>query len=159
MLVIALLPFSPGTGVAIVLATLVGACIGFLPYNFNPAKIFMGDTGSLMIGGTIGVLAVIIHKELLIPILCGIFLMESISVILQTEYAKAGNRRGKKWRVFKRAPLHDTFRVKPEEMIPDAKYIFRKWPKTPALESMVTVRFWIISILLAALTIITLKIR
>ncbi|MCQ2292717.1 MAG: phospho-N-acetylmuramoyl-pentapeptide-transferase [Bacteroidaceae bacterium] len=138
---------------------MLGALIGFLWYNTYPARVFMGDTGSLMIGGTIGVLAVIIHKELLIPILCGIFLMESISVILQTEYAKAGNRRGKKWRVFKRAPLHDTFRVKPEEMLPDAKYLFRKWPKTPALESMVTVRFWIISILLAVLTIITLKIR
>ena len=138
---------------------MLGALVGFLWYNTYPARVFMGDTGSLMIGGTIGVLAVIIHKELLIPILCGIFLFESVSVILQTEYAKMGNRKGKKWRVFKRAPIHDTFRVTPEQMMPDAKYIFKKWPKTPALESMITVRFWIVSIILAALTIITLKIR
>ena len=138
---------------------MLGALVGFLWYNTYPARVFMGDTGSLMIGGTIGVMAVIIHKELLIPILCGIFLFESVSVILQTEYAKRGNKKGQKWRVFKRAPIHDAFRVTPDQMLPDAKYIFKKWPKTPALESMITVRFWIVSILLAALTIITLKIR
>lgn len=152
--------YVPGSQeLVIYCCAMLGALIGFLWYNTYPARVFMGDTGSLMIGGTIGVMAVIIHKELLIPILCGIFLFESISVILQTEYAKMGNRRGKKWRVFKRAPIHDTFRVKPEEMIPEGKYIFGNWPKRPALESMVTIRFWIISIMLAALTIITLKIR
>lgn len=152
--------YVPGSQeLVIYCCAMLGALIGFLWYNTYPARVFMGDTGSLMIGGTIGVLAVIIHKELLIPILCGIFLFESISVILQTEYAKMGNRRGKKWRVFKRAPIHDTFRVKPEDMLLDAKYIFKNWPHRPALESMVTVRFWIVSIMLAALTIITLKIR
>lgn len=152
--------YVPGSQeLVIYCCAMLGALIGFLWYNTYPARVFMGDTGSLMIGGTIGVLAVIIHKELLIPILCGIFLFESISVILQTQYAKMGNRRGQKWRVIKRAPLHDTFRVKPEDMLQDAKYLFRNWPKTPALESMVTVRFWIVSIMLAALTIITLKIR
>ena len=152
--------YVPGSQeLVIYCCAMLGALIGFLWYNTYPARVFMGDTGSLMIGGSIGVLAVIIHKELLIPILCGIFLFESISVILQTQYAKMGNRRGQKWRVFKRAPIHDTFRVKPEDMLPDAKYIFGHWPNRPALESMVTVRFWIVSILLAALTIITLKIR
>ena len=138
---------------------MLGALVGFLWYNTYPARVFMGDTGSLMIGGTIGVMAVIIHKELLIPILCGIFLFESISVILQTEYAKYGNRRGRKLRVFKRTPIHDAFRVTDEQLLPDAKYIFRKWPRRPALESMITVRFWIVTIFLMALTIITLKIR
>ncbi len=152
--------YVPGSQELVIFCcAMLGALIGFLWYNTYPARVFMGDTGSLMIGGTIGVLAVIIHKELLLPLLCGVFLLESVSVILQTEYAKMGNRRGQKWRVFKRAPLHDTFRVKPEDMIPGAKYIFRNWPRTPALESMVTVRFWIITVLLAALTIITLKIR
>lgn len=152
--------YVPGSQeLVIYCCAMLGGLIGFLWYNTYPARVFMGDTGSLMIGGTIGVLAVIIHKELLIPILCGIFLFESISVILQTEYAKMGNRRGQKWRVFKRAPIHDTFRVKTEDMLPDAKYIFKNWPHRPALESMVTVRFWIVSIMLAALTIITLKIR
>lgn len=152
--------YVPGSQeLVIYCSAMLGALIGFLWYNTYPARVFMGDTGSLMIGGTIGVMAVIIHKELLIPVLCGIFLFESVSVILQTEYAKMGNRRGKKWRVFKRAPIHDTFRVKPEDMLPDAKYIFKNWPKRPALESMVTVRFWIVSVILAAVAIITLKIR
>lgn len=152
--------YVPGSQeLVIYCSAMLGALIGFLWYNTYPARVFMGDTGSLMIGGSIGVLAVIIHKELLIPVLCGIFLFESISVILQTQYARLGNKRGQKWRVFKRAPIHDTFRVTPDQMLPDAKYIFSKWPKTPALESMVTVRFWIVSIMLAALTIITLKVR
>lgn len=152
--------YVPGSQeLVIYCCAMLGALVGFLWYNTYPARVFMGDTGSLMIGGTIGVLAVIIHKELLIPVLCGIFLFESISVILQTEYAKMGNRRGKKWRVFKRAPIHDTFRVREEDMLPEAKYIFKNWPKRPALESMVTVRFWIVSIILAVITIITLKIR
>ena len=142
----------------IFLCAFVGALIGFLWYNAYPAQVFMGDTGSLAIGGIIAVTAIIIHKELLIPILCFIFFIESISVMLQVQTAKFGNKRGKKIRFFKRAPIHDTFRVKPEQLIPDAKYIL-KWPKGCWLESKITTRFWIITVLLAALAIITLKVR
>ena len=119
---------------------------------------FMGDTGSLAIGGIIAVTAVIIHKELLLPILCGIFLVESLSVMIQIYYAKKGNKQGKKWRVFKRTPIHDHFRVVKSDLLPDAKYIIKQ-PGTPLHENMITIRFWIITILLAAITIITLKIR
>lgn len=142
----------------IFLCAFVGALIGFLWYNAYPAQVFMGDTGSLAIGGIIAVTAIIIHKELLIPILCFIFFVESISVMLQVQTAKFGNKRGKKIRFFKRAPIHDTFRVKPEQLIPDAKYIL-KWPKGCWLESKITTRFWIITVFLAALAIITLKVR
>lgn len=136
----------------------VGALIGFLWYNAYPAQVFMGDTGSLAIGGIIAVLAIIIHKELLIPILCGIFLFESLSVILQVEYFKLGKRRGVKQRIFKRTPIHDNFRVLPSQLDPECKYLL-KWPSGAWHESKITVRFWITTILLAALTIITLKIR
>ena len=136
----------------------VGALIGFLWYNAYPAQIFMGDTGSLAIGGVIAVTAIIIHKELLLPIICFVFLVESISVILQTEVAKFGNKRGKKLRFFKRAPLHDTFRVKPGQLPADFK-VFLNWPRGCWLESKITVRFWIITIMMAALAIVTLKIR
>jgi len=142
----------------IFICALVGALIGFLWYNAYPAQIFMGDTGSLSIGGIIAVLAIIIHKELLIPILCGIFLIESLSVILQVEYFKTGKRRGVKRRMFKRTPIHDNFRILPSQLDPDCKYLF-KWPHGAWHESKITVRFWITTILLAALTIITLKIR
>lgn len=142
----------------IFICAFVGALVGFLWYNAYPAQIFMGDTGSLAIGGIIAVTAIIIHKELLIPILCFIFLMESLSVILQVNVAKWGNKRGKKLRVFKRAPIHDTFRVKPGQLAPDVK-VFLNWPKGCWLESKITVRFWIITIIMAALSIITLKIR
>jgi phospho-N-acetylmuramoyl-pentapeptide-transferase len=148
--------YIPGTEeVVVFLCAFVGALIGFLWYNAYPAKVFMGDTGSLAIGGVIAVTAVIIHKELLIPILCGIFLMESISVILQVYYAKKGNKLGKKWRVFKRAPFHDHYRHKME---PDVKYLIKK-PNGLLFESMITTRFWIVTIILAAITILTLKIR
>lgn len=136
----------------------VGALVGFLWYNSYPAQIFMGDTGSLAIGGVIGVMAVILHKELLIPLLCFVFLMESISVLLQTKVAKMGNKRGQKWRVFKRAPIHDTFRVKPGQLASDVKVYFN-WPKGCWLESKITTRFWIVSIIMCALAIATLKIR
>ena len=136
----------------------VGALIGFLWYNAYPAQIFMGDTGSLSIGGIIAVLAIIIHKELLIPILCGVFLLESLSVILQVEWFKWGKRKGIKQRIFKRTPIHDNFRVLPSQLDPECKYLF-KWPHGAWHESKITVRFWITTILLAALTIITLKIR
>lgn len=136
----------------------VGALIGFLWYNAYPAQVFMGDTGSLSIGGTIAVLAIIIHKELLVPILCGIFLVESLSVILQVEYFKIGKRKGVVQRLFKRTPIHDNFRVLPEQLDPACKYVW-KWPRGAWHESKITVRFWITTIILAALTIITLKIR
>lgn len=142
----------------IFLLAFMGALIGFLWYNAYPAQIFMGDTGSLAIGGIIAVIAVIIHKELLIPILCFVFLCESVSVLLQTNYAKMGNRRGEKWRVFKRAPIHDAFRIKPGQLAPNLKILWN-WPKGCWLESKVTTRFWIITVIASALAIITLKIR
>lgn len=151
--------YIPGSEeIVVFLCAFVGALIGFLWYNAYPAKVFMGDTGSLAIGGVIAVTAVIIHKELLMPVLCGIFLVESLSVLLQVGYAKYGTRRGRKLRVFKRAPFHDHFRVLQSDLQPDTKYLIRK-PTTALQENMITIRFWIVTILLAALTIITLKIR
>ena len=119
----------------------------------------MGDTGSLTIGGIIAVIAVIIHKELLLPILCGVFLAENLSVILQVQYFKWGKRKGRMQRLFKRTPIHDAFRTLPEQLVPGCKYVFPNWPKGSWHEAKITVRFWITTILLAALTIITLKIR
>ncbi len=136
----------------------VGALIGFLWYNAYPAQVFMGDTGSLTIGGIIAVSAIIIHKELMLPILCGIFFVESLSVILQVYYYKLGKRRGVKQRIFKRTPIHDNFRTQQEMLDPECKYLMKK-PKGATHESKITIRFWIITIILAAMTIITLKIR
>lgn len=136
----------------------IGALIGFLWYNAYPAQVFMGDTGSLTIGGIIGVGAIIIHKELLLPILCGIFFVESLSVIIQVYYYKFGKRRGVTQRVFKRTPIHDNFRIQDSQLDPNCKYLFKS-PRSAVHESKITIRFWIITILLAALTIITLKIR
>lgn len=136
----------------------VGALIGFLWYNAYPAQVFMGDTGSLTIGGIIAVSAIIIHKELMLPILCGIFFVESLSVILQVYYYKLGKRRGVKQRIFKRTPIHDNFRTQQEMLDPECKYLMKK-PKGAIHESKITIRFWIITIILAAMTIITLKIR
>ncbi len=151
--------YVPGSQeLVIFLCAFIGALIGFLWYNAYPAQVFMGDTGSLTIGGIIAVTAIIIHKELLLPILCFIFLMESLSVMLQLKYAAWGNKRGLKLRVFKRAPLHDTFRVKPGQLAPDVKVLFN-WPQGCWLESKITVRFWIITIIMVALTLVTLKIR
>lgn len=151
--------YIPGTEeVVVFMCAFVGALIGFLWYNAYPAKVFMGDTGSLAIGGVIGVTAVIIHKELLVPIFCGIFLVESVSVLLQQGYARYGTRHGRKLRVFKRAPFHDHFRVQQSDLDKNTRYVFSK-PVTVLQENMITIRFWIVSILLAALTIITLKIR
>lgn len=141
------------------ISAFVGALIGFLWYNAYPAQIFMGDTGSLTIGGIIGVLAVIIHKELLLPLLCGIFFVESLSVILQVEYFKLGKRKGVKQRLFKRTPIHDNFRVLPSQLDPQCTYKFRNWPRGCWHEAKVTTRFWIVTVILAAATIITLKIR
>ena len=151
--------FIPGSEeLVIFLCAFVGALTGFLWYNSYPAQVFMGDTGSLAIGGIIAVVAIIIHKELLLPLLCFVFFIESVSVLLQTEYAKMGNKRGEKWRVFKRAPIHDAFRIKPGQLPADFK-ILLNWPKGCWLESKITVRFWIITIITAALTIVTLRIR
>ena len=151
--------YVPGSEeLVIFICAFIGALIGFLWYNAYPAQVFMGDTGSLAIGGIIAVLAIIIHKELLLPLLCFVFLLESVSVMLQTQYAKMGNRRGLKWRVFKRAPIHDAFRVKPGQIPADFRVLIN-WPKGCWLESKITARFWIVTIILSALTIVTLKIR
>ena len=141
------------------LCAFIGAMIGFLWYNAFPAQVFMGDTGSLTIGGIIGVCAVIIHKELLLPILCGIFFVESLSVIIQTQWFKIQNRKGKRVRVFRAAPIHDTFRKLDSQLDATSTYILKGWPQRPFHESKITIRFWITSIILAALAIITLKMR
>jgi phospho-N-acetylmuramoyl-pentapeptide-transferase len=120
----------------------VGALIGFLWYNAYPAQVFMGDTGSLTIGGVIAVIALIVRKELLIPILCGIFFAESLSVMMQVSYFKLTKRRfGEGKRIFLMAPLHHHYQKKGYH------------------ESKIVTRFWIIGILLAVVTIVTLKIR
>ncbi len=151
--------YIPGSEELVVfMCAFVGALIGFLWYNAYPAQVFMGDTGSLTIGGIIAVSAIIIHKELLLPILCGIFFIESLSVIIQVYYYKIGKHRGIKQRVFKRTPIHDNFRVTDEQLDPDCKYLLKS-PHSAKHESKITIRFWIITIILAALTIITLKIR
>ena len=141
------------------LCAFVGAMIGFLWYNAFPAQIFMGDTGSLTIGGLIGVCAVIIHKELQLPILCGIFFVENLSVIIQTQWFKIQKRKGKRVRVFRATPIHDTFRKLDSQLDATSTYILKGWPRRPFHESKITIRFWITSIILAALTIITLKMR
>nr|HMU04544.1 phospho-N-acetylmuramoyl-pentapeptide-transferase [Saprospiraceae bacterium] len=123
-------------------ACFIGACIGFLWHNSYPAKVFMGDTGSLTIGGIIAVLAILLRKELLIPILCGIFVAENLSVVLQVSYFKYTKKKyGEGRRIFKMSPLHHHFQ------------------KIGMHESKIVTRFWIIGILLAIVTVITLKIR
>jgi len=151
--------YIPGSQELVVfMCAFVGALIGFLWYNAYPAQVFMGDTGSLAIGGIIAVSAIIIRKELMLPILCGIFLVESLSVILQVYYYKLGKRRGVKQRIFKRTPIHDNFRTQAEQLDPECRYVLKR-PRSVVHESKIVIRFWIISIILAALTIITLKIR
>ena len=131
----------------------VGALLGFLWYNCFPAQIFMGDTGSLALGGIIGVMAVLIRKELLLPILCGIFLVESLSVMAQRVYFKYTKKKtGTGVRIFRMAPLHHHY----QKENPDA---LLQRPRKIQPENRIVVRFWIISILLAAFTIVTLKIR
>ena len=150
----------PGSQELVVfLSAFIGAMVGFLWYNAFPAQIFMGDTGSLTIGGIIGVCAVIIHKELMLPILCGIFFIESLSVIIQTQWFKLQKRKGKRVRVFRATPIHDTFRKLDSQLDQTSTYILKSWPHRPFHESKITIRFWITTIILAALTIITLKIR
>jgi phospho-N-acetylmuramoyl-pentapeptide-transferase len=154
--------YIPGSEELVVfMASFVGALIGFLWWNGFPAQVFMGDTGSLTIGGIIGVCAVIIHKELLLPILCGIFLMESVSVILQTQVYKFTKKKGIRMRVWKRTPLHDHYRTSMEQVLrndPTCKVLFQG--KGPLLhESKIVLRFCIVTLILAALAILTLKIR
>ena len=154
--------YIPGSEELVVfLAAFVGALVGFLWWNGFPAQIFMGDTGSLTIGGIIGVCAVIIHKELLLPILCGVFLMESVSVILQTQVYKFAKRRGKHIRVWKRTPLHDHYRTSIDQVLRNDPTcsVFFKGHGPLQHETKIVLRFCIITLLLAALTILTLKIR
>ena len=141
------------------LSAFVGAMVGFLWYNAYPAQIFMGDTGSLTIGGIIGVCAVLIHKELLLPILCGIFFVESLSVIIQTQWFKLQKRKGKRVRVFRATPIHDNFRKLDSQLDATSTYLLKGWPHRPFHEAKITIRFWIVTVIMAALTIITLKIR
>lgn len=151
--------YIPGSEeLVIFICAFIGALIGFLWYNAYPAQVFMGDTGSLTIGGIIAVFAIIIHKELLIPILCGVFLIENLSVILQRVYYKMGKKKGLKLRIFKRAPIHDHFRTSMAQVESGSKVIFQR-PDMLLHEAKITIRFWIVTIVLAAITIITLKIR
>lgn len=135
--------YLPGSGeLTIFAASLVGGCLGFLWYNTHPASVFMGDTGSLALGGAIGALALMIHKELLLPIICGIFVVETLSVIIQTSYFKYTKKKfGEGKRVFLMTPIHHHFEKK-------------GWP-----ESKIVVRFWIIAILLGIISLLTLKLR
>jgi phospho-N-acetylmuramoyl-pentapeptide-transferase len=121
---------------------MVGACFGFLWYNTYPAQVFMGDTGSLALGGAIGAVALMVHKELLLPVLCGVFFMETLSVIIQTTYFKYTKKRyGEGRRVFLMTPIHHHFEKK-------------GWA-----EPKIVVRFWIIAVMLAVITVVTLKLR
>jgi phospho-N-acetylmuramoyl-pentapeptide-transferase len=149
--------YIPSTGELVVfIAAFIGALIGFLWYNSYPAQVFMGDTGSLALGGIIAVFAIIIRKELLIPILCGIFFVESLSVIIQVSYFKYTKRRyGVGKRIFKMTPLHHHYQKAGNAGI-DACL---QQPLQPLPESKITVRFWIIAILLAVITVVTLKVR
>ena len=146
--------YIPDSGeIVVYMSALIGALLGFLWYNSYPAQVFMGDTGSLALGGIIGVAAVLIRKELLLPILCGIFLAESLSVIIQRLYFKYTKKKyGEGRRVFKMSPLHHHFQ---KEGVP----ALIKKPARAIPEAKIVMRFWLISIILAILTIITLKIR
>jgi phospho-N-acetylmuramoyl-pentapeptide-transferase len=141
---------------AVFASAFIGATVGFLWYNAFPAQVFMGDTGSLTLGGIIAVFAIIIHKELLLPILCGVFFAESVSVMMQVTYFKLTKRKyGAGKRIFKMTPLHHHFQ-KPGNAGIEA--LIQK-PLMPIPESKIVVRFWLIGIILAALAIATLKMR
>ncbi|MBQ3606675.1 MAG: phospho-N-acetylmuramoyl-pentapeptide-transferase [Bacteroidales bacterium] len=146
--------YIPGSGeLAVFMSALVGALIGFLWYNTYPAQVFMGDTGSLMLGGIIGVSAVLIRKELLIPILCGIFFAESVSVIMQRTYFKYTKKKyGEGRRIFRMAPLHHHYQ---KEGIPA---IIQK-PAGALPEAKIVSRFWIVGIILTVITVALLKVR
>lgn len=148
--------YVPGTEeVFIYTAAFTGACMGFLWYNGFPAKVFMGDTGSLMLGGVIAVIAIILHKEILLILLCGIFLVEALSVILQTGYYKFTKKKGVPMRIFKKTPLHHHFQHNAGEI----KSVLDNMPSRKWHEQTIVLRFWLISIILCALAILTLKIR
>ena len=146
--------YIPHSGeVVIFMSAFIGALVGFLWYNTYPAQVFMGDTGSLALGGIIAVAAIILKKELLIPVMCGIFFVESLSVIMQRYYFKYTKKKyGEGKRIFKMSPLHHHFQK--EGMPALIQKPEKAWP-----EAKIVVRFWIITILLCAITIITLKIR
>ena len=135
--------YIPYTGeLVIYMSAFVGACVGFMWYNSYPAQVFMGDTGSLALGGIIAVVAILIRKELLIPILCGVFLVENLSVIMQVGYFKYTKKKfGEGKRIFKMAPLHHHYQ------------------KLGMHESKIVTRFWIVGIMLAVITVVTLKLR
>lgn len=135
--------YIPGSEELVVfIAAFVGACVAFLWYNAFPAQVFMGDTGSLALGGIIAAFAIAIRKELLIPVLCGIFLIENLSVVMQVTYFKYTKRKyGEGKRIFLMSPLHHHYQ------------------KQNIHESKITARFWIVGILLAVITIVTLKVR
>ena len=145
--------FPESGEIAVYMAAFVGALIAFLWYNSYPAQVFMGDTGSLMIGGVIGVCAVLIRKELLLPVLCGIFFVESLSVLVQRFYFKYTKKRtGTGKRIFKMAPLHHHFQK--EGIVSVIKKPYRAMH-----EVKITTRFWIVGIILAVLSIALLKVR
>lgn len=149
--------YIPGSEELVVYAAaFIGALVGFLWYNAFPASVFMGDTGSLTLGGILAVFAILIRKELLIPLLCLVFFLEDLSVILQVAYFKITKRRfGTGRRIFKMTPLHHHFQ-KPGNAGIDALI---QAPLRPVPESKIVIRFWIVSILLAAMTFVSLKIR
>ena len=143
--------YIPGSEEMVVyMMAFIGALVGFLWYNASPAQVFMGDTGSLMLGGVIAVFAILIHKELLLPVLCAIFYIEDLSVIIQTAYFKATGGR----RVFKTAPIHHHFQK--DAGVIDALI---QVPAKAIPEQKIVTRFWIVAIILAVLTFVTLKIR
>ena len=146
--------YIPGSGeLAVFMSALVGALIGFLWYNTYPAQVFMGDTGSLMLGGIIGVSAVLIRKELLIPVLCGVFFAESVSVIMQRSYFKYTKKKyGEGRRIFRMAPLHHHYQ---KEGIP----ALIQRPAKALPEAKIVSRFWIVGIILAVITVALLKVR
>ncbi len=151
--------FLPGSEEVVIFTfAFIGALIGFLWYNSFPAQVFMGDTGSLTIGGIIAVLAILIHKEILLVLLCGVFVAENLSVILQVGYFKQGKKKGIKQRIFRYTPLHHHYTVTDDKLDKECRYIF-KGPERPMHEAKVTVRFWIVTIIMAAITLMTLKIR
>jgi phospho-N-acetylmuramoyl-pentapeptide-transferase len=135
--------FIPDSGELVIFCTaFVGACIGFLWYNSYPAQVFMGDTGSLTLGGIITVLALVVRKELLIPILCGVFIIENLSVVVQVSYFKYTKRKyGEGRRLLRMSPLHHHYQ------------------KLGYHESKIVSRFWIVGIMLAVITLVTLKLR
>ncbi len=154
--------YIPGSEELVVfLASFVGALVGYLWWNGFPAQVFLGDTGSLTIGGIIGVCAMVIHKELMMPLLCGVFLMESVSVIIQRRVYKFYKKRGRHVRVWRGTPIHDHFRKTIDDVRkydPTCTFLF-KGGESKHHEVKIVLRFCIVTLILAALTILTLKIR